>query len=164
MALSKKDRQEIAEMISRSIGAVGYDDARDIETIAQTPMMRLFVRIRHLTITTMPKEYAPEALQADAKRIVKVTVEGVISSEGPGSQDFFFPPNDGAMLSEFVRYQSFERRQGRQLHLKYLVSENDPFAATITQVWIRSQHSPQSSLSKPKPEPDIHDDEAIDLE
>jgi len=106
MAISKKDRAEIAVMIARAVTATaGVIDSEAVETTAQEPESKVMSGVEVISIRTGLKPVAGD-VQPGAGITTEVSIEGNV--EGQTTEKMFLiQPSDEALFSELKRIQNY---------------------------------------------------------
>lgn len=116
MALTRDDKQEIAEMIARAglamaLNPGAFDPDLVVETVKE-PDEHRFLRITGVRIRTL----APAVSEDGRSQIASVTGQWTHGSVYmAGLISFFFPPNEPAHLDELKRVQDHRLLEGMSI-------------------------------------------------
>ncbi len=108
MTLTKKDRQEVAAMITRVVTATGAGpdvDYQAVENTAEEPEFKIMTDVKSIEIVTNPAGVSGFIPAPDAEAPTSVNVTGKIDGEVKLLK-FGFPPGNATHLSELKRIQN----------------------------------------------------------
>ncbi len=103
MAISKKDKKDIAAMIARAVTAFtpAGVDSETVETAAQEPRQKIMYDVKSIQISTDLKQALP-----GGGTTTQVKLKGSIAHQ-PTTMYLDFPPGEATQLSELKRIQSY---------------------------------------------------------